>query len=110
VKLGKILFSYDFLDTRGSDLKKMNKKKKDKPFEFPDSFILIIGYIRQSFYLPYRQTEGTIEATGKRSLANPSYYGHFCNRTNKLDIDIKKDKLDEDDDVVIAVDSTRISY
>lgn len=88
----------------------MNKKKKDKPFEFLDSFILIIGYIRQSFYLPYRQTEGTIEVTGKRSLANPSYYGHFCNRTNKLDIVIKKDKLDEDDDVVIAVDSTRISY
>jgi hypothetical protein len=68
VKLGKILFSYDFLDTRGSDLKKMNKKKKDKPFEFPDSFILIIGYIRQSFHLPYRQTEGTIEATGKGHL------------------------------------------
>ena len=48
----------------------LNKNKKCKLFEFPDFFVLIIDYIRQSFYLTYRQTEGIIEATGKRLPAN----------------------------------------
>jgi hypothetical protein len=84
----------------------MNNNKKGKPFVFPNSFILAIGYIRTSFRLPYRQTEGIINATGKRLPANPSY-GHICKRINRLNIDIKRDKTD-DDDLIISIDSTGI--
>ena len=92
VRRGEILFSYDFLDSWwGSELEVMNKNKKGKPFIFPDSFILAIGYVRYSFHFPYRQTEGIIKATDKRLLlrANPSY-GHICKRVNKLTINKKK--------------------
>jgi hypothetical protein len=107
VRRGEILFSYDFLDSWGSELEVMNKNKKGKPFTFPNSFILVIGYIRTSFRLPYRQTEGIINVTGKCLLpANPSY-GHICKRINKLNINIKRGKMD-DDDLVIAVDITGI--
>lgn len=79
-------FFHDFLDTWDSELEKMNKNKNGKPFIFPDSFILVIGYIRTSFHLPYRQTEGIIKATvGKRLPANPSY-GHICKRMDKLKV------------------------
>ena len=67
VRRGEILlFSYDFLDSWGSEIERRWKKKKDKPFKFPISFILIIGYIRVSYHLPDRQTEWIIKATGKR--------------------------------------------
>jgi len=56
------------LDLWDSELDKMNENKKGKPFTFPDSFILVIGYIQTSFHLPYRQTEGIIKATEKRLL------------------------------------------
>jgi hypothetical protein len=52
VRRGEMLFSYDFLDSWGSEIEKINKK--GKPFVFPNSFILVIGYIRTSFRLPYR--------------------------------------------------------
>jgi hypothetical protein len=67
----------------------MNKNKNGKPFKFPDSLILVIGYIRISFHLPYRQTDGIIKATGKCLPANPSY-SHICKRMNKLTVNIKK--------------------
>ena len=105
VRRGEILFSYDFLDSWGHEIERMNRNKKGKPFVFPDSFILAIGYIRYSFHLPYRQTEGIVKATGKRLPSNPSY-GHICKRINKLSIDIKREKIV--DDLIIAVDSTGI--
>ena len=88
----------------------MNKNKKGKPFEFPNSFILVIGYIRYLFHLPYRQTEGIVKAAGKSLQGNPSY-GHICKRTNKLNIDIRKSKtLDENDDgdLMMAIDGPGI--
>ena len=96
VRRGEILFSYDVLDTWDYELQRMNKNKMGKPFIFPNSFILAIGYVRYSFHLPYRQTEGIIKATGKSLPSKPSY-GHICKRINKLNFDIKKrDKTDDD--------------
>ena len=87
----------------------MNKNKKGKPFTFPNSFILAVGYIRYSFHLPYRQTEGIINATGKRLPSNSPSYGHICKRINKLNIDIKREQIDEDDDyIIVSIDSTGI--
>src|SRR4051812_3944830 len=88
----------------------MNKNKKGKPFEFPDSFILAIGYIRYSFRLPYRQTEGINNVTGKSLPSKPSY-GHICKRINRLSVNInnghvKKDDDDDDGYIIIAADST----
>ena len=106
VRRGEILFSYDFLDTWGYELQRMNKNKKGKPFIFPDSFILVIGYIRYSFHLPYRQTEGIIKATGKSLPANPSY-GHICKRINKLNFHLNEVRTSSND-LIIAIDSTGI--
>jgi hypothetical protein len=112
VRRGEILFSYDFLDIWDSELDVMNKNKKGKPFIFPDSFILFIGYIRYSFRLPYRQTEGIINVPGKSLPSKPSY-GHICKRINRLSVNINNGRVknnDDDDDgyVIIAADSTGI--
>ncbi len=89
----------------------LNKNKKGKLFIFPNSFILIIGYIRYSFHLPYRQTEGIINVTGKSLPSKPSY-GHICKRINRLNVNINNDhdRKDNDDDayIIITVDSSRI--
>lgn len=108
VRRGEILFAYDFLDNWGYELDRMNKGKKGKPFVFPNSFILAIGYIRYSFHLPYRQTEGIVKATGKRLPSNSPSYGHICKRINRLNINIKRDKIDDDDDLIVSIDSTGI--
>jgi hypothetical protein len=109
VRRGEILFSYDFLDTWDSELERMNKNKMGKPFLFPNSFILVIGYIRYFFHLPYRQTEGIIKATGKRLPEKPPSYGHICKRINKLNVNITNDNTDDDDDyIIIAIDGTGI--
>ncbi len=89
----------------------MNENKNGKKYKFPDSFILIIGYIRIYFHLPYRQTEGIIKATIGKNHPDHPCYPQICRRTNKLDIDINNSIDDDDDDVVIIIaeaDSTGI--
>ncbi len=107
VRRGEILFSYDFLNIWDSELESMNNNEEGKPYLYPDSFILAIGYIRTYFHLPYRQTEGIIKATGK-SLPNHPCYEQICKRINKLNIDNSNNKIDESKDIIISIDSTGI--
>ncbi len=74
----------------------MNENKNGKKYKSPDSFILIIGYIRIYFHLPYRQTEGIIKATIGKNLPDHPCYSQICRRVNKSDIDINSST---DDDV-----------
>ena len=89
----------------------MNENKEGKKYRYPNSFILVIGYIRVCFHLPYRQTEGIIKATGKNIPNHPSY-GQLCRRLSRLEIDssnISSSRInDDDDDIIIAIDSTGI--
>jgi hypothetical protein len=96
VRRGEILFAYDFLDMGDYNRDRMNENKKGKPYSFPDSFILIIGYIRIYFHLSYRQTEGVIKATGK-NLPDHLCYSQICRRLNKLDI--TSNRMDVDDGI-----------
>ena len=67
VRREKILFAYDFLDIWDDNLARMNENKNGKKYQFPDSLILAIGYIRAYFHLPHRQREREriIKATEK---------------------------------------------
>jgi transposase-like protein len=107
VRRDEILFAYDFLDIWDNDLARMNENKNGKKYQFPDSFILVIGHIRIYFHLPYRQTEGIIKATGK-NLPDHSSYSQICRRVNKLDISTKRSDNGGDKDIIIAIDSTGI--
>jgi len=85
---------------------------KGRKYVYPNFFILVTGYIRTYFHLPYRQTEGIIKATGK-SLPNHPYYKQICKRVNKLELDINNNEIDDDDDdddglIIAAVDSSGI--
>jgi len=91
----------------------MNENKKGRPYYFPEPFILVIGYMRSYFHLPYRQTEGIIKATGRSLPRHPSY-GHICKRINNLKVDIFNSGIvtggdgDGGDHLMIAIDSTGI--
>jgi Transposase DDE domain len=108
VRRGEIFFAYDFLDIWDYNLDRVNKNKKGKsPYSYPDSFILVIGYIRIYFHLPHRQTKGIIKATGKNLPDHPSYSQICRRRVNNLEI--TSNRLDDDDGVIIiTIDSTDI--
>ena len=111
VRQGEILFAYDFL-VIWDDLAWMNENKNGKKYKFPDSFILIIGYIRIYFHLPYinKHREGIIKATGKSLPDHPLVIHTDLQKKSKNKLDISSNRLDDDDNdgIIIAIDTVQV--
>ena len=76
------------------NLYKMNENKKGTPYSFPDSFILIVGYMRIYFHLPYRHTgEGIIKATGKNYFRFIQVIHRFAYRKRSKQIGYTKQEV-----------------
>jgi hypothetical protein len=111
VRRGEILIGFDVIDNWDNELKEMNQGKVGEPFHYPDTFLLLLGYAKAYFHLPYRQTEGIAQGHAKGKVPSIPNYTTINRRINRLNIKIKDttdNKEFEDEYIVIAIDSTGI--
>jgi hypothetical protein len=111
VRRGEILLGFDVINNWDTELKEMNKDKVGEPFHYPNTFLLLLGYAKVYFHLPYRQTEGIAQGHAKGKVPSIPDFTTISRRINKLDIKIKEDNKNkefEDEYIVIAADSTGI--
>jgi IS5 family transposase len=105
VRRGQVLLDFDVLDDWDLELSQLNQGKVGEPYDYPDSFIQLLGYMRAYFHLPYRQTEGVVNSHASTKVPGIPHYSTINRRINKLEIKISE-KLGND--IVIALDSTGI--
>ena len=89
----------------------MNKDKIGQPFHFPNAFfLLLLGYAKVYFHLPYRQTEGFTHVHAKGKVSSIPDHSTISRRINRLDFKIKDTNAIEfaDQYIVIAIDITGI--
>ena len=112
VRRGEILLGFDVIDNWDKELKEMNQGKIGEPFHYPNTFLLLLGYAKIYFHLPFRQTDGIAQGHAKGKVPSIPDYTTINRRINRLDIKIKdmdnKDKDSKDEYIVIAIDSTGI--
>ena len=102
VRRGQVLLDFDVIDGWDDELSQMNHGKIGQPYDYPDSFMQLLGYMRIYFHLPYRQAEGVVIAHASTKVPD---YSTISRRVNRLDIKINE-RLGND--IVIALDSTGI--
>ncbi|HEY6536169.1 MAG TPA: transposase [Candidatus Nitrosocosmicus sp.] len=56
-----------------------------------NTFLLLLGYAKAYFHLPYRQTEGITQGHAKGKIPSIPDYTTINRRINRLDIKIKED-------------------
>ena len=110
VRRGEILIGFDVVDNWDMELKEMNKDKVGEPFHYPNTFLLLLGYAKVYFHLPYRQTEGIAQGHAKGKLPSIPDYSTINRRINRLDIKAIDDggKELKDEYIIVAIDSTGI--
>jgi IS5 family transposase len=105
VRRGQVLLDFDVLDGWDNELSQMNHSKVGEPYNYPDSFMQLLGYMRAYFHLPYRQTQGVVIAHASTKVPCIPDYSTISRRINRPEIKINE-KLGND--IVIALDSTGI--
>ena len=66
VRRDEILLGFDVINNWDNELEEMNKYKVgQEPFHYTNNFLLLLGYAKAYFHLPYRQTEGIAHAHAK---------------------------------------------
>jgi hypothetical protein len=111
VRRGEVLIGFDVVDNWDTELKEMNRDKVGEPFQYPNTFLLLLGYAKAYFHLPYRQTEGIAQGHAKGKVPSIPDFTTINRRINKLNIQINnnnKNKVSEDEYLIIAIDSTGI--
>ncbi len=91
VRRGEILLGFDVINNWDTELKEMNKNKVgEQPFHYPNTFLLLLGYAKVYFHLPYRQTEeGIAQGHAKEKVPSIPDYTTINRRINRLNIGIK---------------------
>ena len=54
VRRGEILLEFDVIDNWDMEIKETNRGKVGEPFHHPNTFLLLLGYAKVYFHLPYR--------------------------------------------------------
>jgi hypothetical protein len=97
------------------ELDAMNREKLGRPFEFPDSYISFLGFVKVGFDIPYRTLEGiTRELSGYVRFVEEMHYTHMRRRIltsmkgKKSAYLIEKD-ADGDEPMTIITDSSGLS-
>ena len=113
VRRGEILLGFDVLDNWDKELDDMNRGKIGEPFHYPDTFVLMLGYAKVYFHLPYRQTEeGVVKGHAANKIPAIPHFSTINRRINRLNVKIKDDNNKntnlDDGYIIIAIDSTGI--
>ena len=111
VRKGEILLGFDVINNWDRELKEMNKDKVGEPFQYLNTFLILLGYAKVYFHLPYRQTKGIAQGHAKGKVPSIPDFTTINRKINKLDIQIKEDNFDKElkgDYIIIAIDSTGI--
>ena len=114
VRRGEILIGFDVINNWDKELKQMNKDKVGEPFSYPNTFLLLLGYAKVYFHLPYRQTkEGIAQRHAKDKVPSIPDYTTISRRINQLNIKVEgaiitNKESTKDNYIIIAIDSTGI--
>ena len=114
VRRGEILIGFDVIDNWDKELKDMDRDKVGEPFQYPDTFLLLLGHAKAYLHLPYRQTGGIAKGHAKGKLPSIPDYStinrRINRRINRLDIKVidNDSKEFKDDYIIIAIGSTGI--
>ena len=76
VRKGEILLGFDVIKNWDTELKEMNQGKVGEPFRYPNTFLLLLGYAKAYFHLPYRQTEGIAQGHAKGKVPSIPIYNN----------------------------------
>jgi hypothetical protein len=108
IRRGEVLLDVGFVSDWSGELDGMNYDGKlGRPFEFPDSYIEFIAFLKIGFKLPYRMVQGAVRALSKVIRIEEMHFTHMRRRILAKTPLMKVKETDEP--LTLVVDSSGLS-
>ena len=108
IRRGEIFLDVDFVKDWSHELNGMNHPNKlGRPFEFPESYISFVAFLKIGFKLPYRMVQGAVRALSKVIRLEEIHFTHMRRRILVRKPPMRVEKSDEP--MTLVVDSSGLS-
>ncbi|MFZ0510173.1 MAG: transposase [Candidatus Nitrosopolaris sp.] len=79
IERGHFLIDIGFLKLRNKEIKSMNEGKVGAPYEYPDSYIQFLAFLKLGFRIPYRTVQGIVRGLSEYVKISETYIlWHSC--------------------------------
>ena len=120
IERGCAILDLDSLTSWKEELRAMNRDKLGRPYEFPNSYISFLAFMKVGFDIPYRTVEGIVrELSEYVRFVEEIHYTHMRRRILALMKGKKPSELvreddenndnDDDEPITVIVDSSGLS-
>jgi Transposase DDE domain len=118
IERGRVLIDVTFLKSSNKEIKKMNIGKVGAPFQYSDSYIQFLAFLKIGFKIPYRMVQGIVRGLSDYvRIVEEIHFTHIRRRMIRVKPSILKMNFgndDNDDDVkeepiTLIVDSSGLT-
>jgi IS5 family transposase len=111
IERGRILIDVSFLKLANVEIKKMNDSKVGAPFQYGDSYIQFIAFLKIGFKIPYRTVQGIVRGLSDYVRIEEMHFTHMRRRILKVKPSIEKMSFENDDyePITLIVDASGLT-
>src|SRR5438128_8453426 len=98
IERGRILIDIGFLKSCNKEIKKINEGKVGAPFEYSDTYIQFLAFLKIGFKISYRTVQGIVRGLSDYIRIEEIHFTQIRRRILKVKPSIGDLNLDNDDD------------
>jgi hypothetical protein len=102
-----------FLKSANVEIKKMNEGKVGAPFQYSDSYIHFLAFLKIGFKIPYRTVQGIVRGLSDYvRIVEETHFTHMRRRILKIKPFIEETGFEKDDDcepITMIVDASGLT-
>src|SRR5689334_19580653 len=114
IERGRVLIDVGcFLKSANVEIKKMNEGKVGAPFQYSDSYIHFLAFLKIGFKIPYRTVQGIVRGLSDYvRIVEETHFTHMRRRILKIKPFIEETGFENDDDcepITMIVDASGLT-
>jgi Transposase DDE domain len=84
IERGRVLIDVSFIKSSNKEIKKMNIDKVGAPFQYSDSYVQFLAFLKIGFKIPYRMIQGIVRGLSDYVRIEEIHFTHIRRRMIRL--------------------------
>ena len=109
IERGRVLMDVGFLKSWNREIVKMNKGKVGAPFEYSNSYIHFLAFIKIGFKIAYRTVQGIVRGLSEYIRIEEMHFTHIRRRMLKVKPSIAEMHFENEEPITLIVDASGLT-